>query len=189
MQHYPKRKQGGFGLLGLMLTLVLYLSLCVFTSNALATGSLTLGAAPDPGRNAAIWKGIMQPMATIAGMVGDIMFIPEPTLMNNAPALAEAMALTPPACACGLGTYSLMDAMMVPVSTMMSGAPIEKIDAQEAWEMAQRGELQLINSLPKGGYDRFHFPGEIEAPLGAELIELMDSGRIPKDKWVSPECV
>jgi hypothetical protein len=82
-----------------------------------------------------------------------------------------------------------MDAMMVPISTMMSGAPVEKIDAQEAWDMAQRGELVLINSLPKGGYDRFHFPGEIEAPLGAELIELMDSGRIPKDKWVSPECV
>jgi len=157
MQHYPKRKQGGFGLLGLMLTLVLYLSLCVFTSNALATGSLTLGAAPDPGRNAAIWKGIMQPMATIAGMVGDIMFIPEPTLMNNAPALAEAMALTPPACACGLGAYSLMDAMMVPVSTMMSGAPIEKIDAQEAWEMAQRGRASADQLAPKRRVRPFSF--------------------------------
>ena len=178
------KKSRLFGLIGLSLGLVFCLN-----QSAIATGSLSLGAAPDPGRNAAIWKGIMPAMAASAGMMGDVMFIPEPTLMNNAPAMAEMMAVTPPACACGTGNYSLMDAMMVPISTMMSGEPVEKIDTQEAWEMAQRGEMVMINALPKGGYHRFHFPGELEGPLGSELIALLDSGRIPKDKWVSPECV
>lgn len=175
-----KLKQGG---LGLMVSLIL-----AFFSNAFAAGALSFGSSPDPGRNAAIWKAVMRPIVAIPGIMNDVIFIPEPTIVNNAPALAEMLAVTGPACGCSSGEYSLMDAMMVPIATMMSDQPVEKIDALNAWEMAQRGELQMINSLPKGGYARFHFPGEIVAPVGADLIELMDSGKISKDKWVAANC-
>ena len=130
-----------------------------------------------------LWDQAMDLWGGMIGVVGDTFGTPVPTIVNESPLGATAMAMSAPACACGSQNASLMDAMLVGLGDAITGIPITYVTPDQAKQMIDKGQLVMINTLQN--QELWHYKGDILAH-GGDFLDVLHNGTIPKDKYIYP---